>query len=93
MNPKAEARDPKPEEAAAEPSGYFLHGPDSGRGQHAPLYFEMLHHVCHYLTQLGMKPNRVVTVNPRDEVRTLADVSVVLVALLNPFCGIDRLPS
>src|ERR1035441_4404598 len=70
---------------ALKSSGHFLHGPDSGRWQHTPFRLEMTDHVFHDLTQLGVKPDRVVTVNPRDNVRALAHVSLVLVTPLNPF--------
>jgi hypothetical protein len=45
----------------------------------------MKHYVFHDLTQFGVKPHRVVPVNPSDDVRALADVGLVLVAPLNPF--------
>ena len=45
----------------------------------------MLNHLIHNLTQLGIKSNRVITVDSCDKVRTLPNVNSVLRAPFHPF--------
>jgi len=63
----------------------FLHGACARRRQGSAFSFEVFDHFIDDFAQLGIKPNRVAAVNACNQIRTLADVSLVVLAPLDPF--------
>jgi hypothetical protein len=65
--------------------GNFLHRSRFWGWKSSAFGFEVADDLVDYLAEFGIKPNRVVTVNPGDQVGALADVDLILRAPLNPF--------
>ena len=63
----------------------FLHGAHFGQRKRAAFGFEMRDHIFDYLAQINVDFLRIIPVNPRDKVGTLADVDPVFFAPFDPF--------
>ena len=66
-------------------SGNFLHRTGPGAWERTTLGLKMADHLIDHFAEFGVKPNRIVAVYPRDEVRALANISLIFRAPLNPF--------
>ncbi|MEJ2325505.1 MAG: hypothetical protein P8Y25_01280 [Chromatiaceae bacterium] len=62
----------------------LTHGANPRRREGPTLGFEVVYDALHNLAQLAVKGYGVVTMYPRDEVRTLSNVHLILIAPLHP---------
>ena len=63
----------------------FLHWARTRGREGSAFSFEMFDHLIDHFAQLGIQFNRVAAVNARHEIRTLANVCLVVLAPLDPF--------
>jgi len=66
-------------------SSDFLHGPRSWRWERLSLSGEMLDDLFDSAAEIFIERDRIVSVNPRDQIRAAADVGMVFIAPFYPF--------
>ncbi len=66
-------------------SADVLHGANPRRGKRSPLGLEMADHVLNAIALFTVEPYRVNAVDAGDQIGTLAEVGVALIAPLDPF--------
>jgi hypothetical protein len=62
----------------------FLHRPHSGRGQDKTVGIKMDNHVFDHLAQICLQLFRIITVDSRNQIGTLADVGPIFFAPFDP---------
>ena len=71
--------------------GDFLHWPGARDGKFPPLLLEVLNDFFNHLAKVSEHLDRIISMNPRDQIRAPSDVD--LVTFTPPTCGSSHLLS